>query len=335
MGMYLFNVLQCVIAGFAGTYLYDVLDIVYEDLAVAYLTGVESLLCSFYHSFNRYLAYDYLDLYLRQQVSFDLDASVELCRALLHTAAKYVGHCHTSYADIGHSRLERFKLILLCNDNDLTHLCAVSRLCALVCNRYCSLNRSRAKLDSFDFLFLAAGGKFHVHCRNEVSIRGGQTVLCGIQTNDLLVAGYSQTDSLLDDKECERDGDACPRKDGHHTEKLNAKLIESAAIEQTYCVLACAVYCCNAAVLTMTVREKTYCDSAPDTVEEVNCNCTDRVVDVKLVIEKPYAEAYKEAGYKTDDSCAKAVGVSAGSGDSHQTCQRSVQAHGNIRLTVL
>ena len=49
------------------------------------------------------------------------------------------------------------------------------------------------------------------------------------------------------------------------------------------------------------------------------CNRANGVVDVELVIEEPNAEAYQEAGNQTDNSSAKAVSISAGSGDSNQT----------------
>ena len=116
-------------------------------------------------------------------------------------------------------------------------------------------------------------------------------MLCSVQTDDLFVTGYSQTDSLLDDEECERDGDSGPCKYCDHAEELYAELRESAAVEKTYSVLAGAVDSSYAAVLAVAVGEKTYCDSAPDTVEEMYCNCADRVVDVQFVIEEPYAEA--------------------------------------------
>ena len=138
-------------------------------------------------------------------------------------------------------------------------------------------------------------------------------MLCSVQTNDLFMAGNSQTDRLLDDEECKRDGNCRPGKYANHTEELYAKLCESAAVEKTYSVLAGAVYSSYAAVLTVAVREEANCNGAPDTVEEVNCNSADRVVDVKLVVEEPNAEANQESGNQTDDRSAEAVGVSAGS----------------------
>lgn len=287
----LFNVLESVISGFSCTNLYNVLDVVYEDLTIADLAGVKSLLSGFYNGFNRNLANHDLDLYLGQQVSFDLNAAVELSGALLHAAAEYVGDCHTGYANVGHSRLEYLELILLAEDNDLAHLCAVRRLGVLVSNGNRSLNRSRTEFNGFNFLLLAGGGEFNMHCGNEVRIRGGESVLCSVQTDDLFVTGYSQTDSLLDDEECERDGDSGPCKYCYHAEELYAELCESAAVEKTYSVLAGAVDSSHAAVLTVAVGEKTYCDSTPDTVEEMYCNCADRVVDVQFVVEEPYAEA--------------------------------------------
>lgn len=262
----LFNVLESIVTSFTGTNLYDVLNIVYEDLTVADLAGVECLLSGFYDCFNGNLAYNDLYLYLRQQVSFDLYAAVELSRAFLHAAAKYVGYCHTGYADIGHRSLEYLELILFAEDNDFAHLCAVGGLAVLVSNRNCCFNGSGAEFNCFNFLLLAGGRKLNVHCRNEVCIRGGQTVLCSVQTNDLFVAGNSQTDCLLDDPECKGDGNCCPRKYCNHTEELNAELCESTAVEKTYSVLAGAVYGSNAAVLTVTVGEQTNCDGTPDTV---------------------------------------------------------------------
>ena len=146
-------------------------------------------------------------------------------------------------------------------------------------------------------------------------------MFCSVQTNDLFVTCNSQTDRLLDDEECKRNCDASPGEYSDHTEQLNAQLSKSATVEQTNGMFASAICSSYAAVLTSAVGEETNCDGAPDTIHEVYCNRADRVVDVELVIEEPNAEAYQEAGNQTDDSSAKAVSISAGSGDSNQTSQ--------------
>ena len=176
-------------------------------------------------------------------MSFNLNSTVVVGRALLHTAAEYVRNGHTRDADRGHRALELLELILLCDDDNLAHLYAVGGYCAVCCA--CigyghSLSGSNGSLGSvvlngFNLLLLAAVRKLNVHRGNEVRIGSRKTVLCGIQTNDFLVAGYAKTNCFLQNEEQEEAGCARPSENRYHTECLNTELLCALAeiVEQT------------------------------------------------------------------------------------------------------
>ena len=115
----LIEVLHCFDAGFACSYLYNVLDVINEDLAVADMSGVKNLLGSFDYRGNGNRADYNVNLYLRQEVSFDLYAAVVFGLTLLSAAAENVRYCHTGDADTHHSILESLKTRLLADDFDL------------------------------------------------------------------------------------------------------------------------------------------------------------------------------------------------------------------------
>ena len=56
---------------------------------------------------------------------------------------------------------------------------------------------------------------------------------------------------------------------------------------------------------------------------------------MKHVIQQPYAEAYQQTGNNTDDRRTECIYDITAGGDCNQTSQRSVQAHGNVRLAIL
>ena len=64
-------------------------------------------------------------------------------------------------------------------------------------------------------------------------------------------------------------------------------------------------------------------------------NGTNRVIHMKLVIQKPYTEYYQQASDKTDDCSTQTIGNITRSRDCNQTCQRCIQTHGDIRLAIL
>ena len=81
--------------------------------------------------------------------------------------------------------------------------------------------------------------------------------------------------------------------------------------------------------------KQTGCDGTPDTVHHMYCNCTDRIIDVKLVIQQPYTEANQKTCNCADDDRTESICYITRSCDCYQTCQRCVQTHRNIRLTIL
>ena len=65
------------------------------------------------------------------------------------------------------------------------------------------------------------------------------------------------------------------------------------------------------------------------------CNSTYRVINMKLIIQKPYTEYYQKSSYSTDYDSTEAVGHITRSGNCYQTCQRCIQAHRYIGFAIL
>ena len=117
-------------------------------------------------------------------------------------------------------------------------------------------------------------------------------MLFDIQTNNLFVSGNSQTDSCLDDKECNCDSDSCPSAYCKNAESLTAEKLEAAAVEKTVkcCELICTCIYGDRIAGSLRCCEKTNCKSSPDTVKAVYCDRTNGVINVELVIKEPYTE---------------------------------------------
>ena len=64
------------------------------------------------------------------------------------------------------------------------------------------------------------------------------------------------------------------------------------------------------------------------------CNSTYRIVNMKLIIQKPYTKYYQKSCYCTDHDSAEAVSHITRSGNRYQTCQRCIQTHGYIRFAI-
>ena len=90
MTIYLIEVLHGIDACFAGSYLYNVLNVIDKDLAVADVACVKNLLGGFDYECNGNGSDYNVNLYLGQEVSFDLYAAVVFGLTLLCAAAEYV-----------------------------------------------------------------------------------------------------------------------------------------------------------------------------------------------------------------------------------------------------
>ena len=95
-----------------------------------------------------------------------------------------------------------------------------------------------------------------------------------VQTNDFFFCGSTQANGVLDNQECNGNQNSCPCSDAKQTQQLRAKQAETAAVEQTCASGERCVRCC----------EQTNCNDAPQTVEEVNCNSTNRVINVQYMV---------------------------------------------------
>ena len=55
---------------------------------------------------------------------------------------------------------------------------------------------------------------------------------------------------------------------------------------------------------------------------------------MQLVVQKPYTEYNQYTRNRSDNNCSKSICYITGSRNGNQTCQRSIQTHGYIRLAI-
>lgn len=143
---------------------------------------------------------------------------------------------------------------------------------------------------------------------------------------ELLLRRKHADRSSFNDEECQCNGDRSPCQNADNTQSLCTQYGETAAVEQTVINIVCR---------SRSGGKQTNCQCTPQTVQAVYCNGTYRIVHVKHVIQQPYAEAYQQTGNNTDDRRTECIYDITAGGDCNQTSQRSVQAHGNVRLAIL
>ena len=80
-----------------------------------------------------------------------------------------------------------------------------------------------------------------------------------VQTKNFFLGRNTQTDGLLDDKECECDGDRSPCQNADNTQRLYAQNGEAAAIEQTVINIVCR---------NGSGCKQTNCQCAPQTIHK-------------------------------------------------------------------
>ena len=66
----------------------------------------------------------------------------------------------------------------------------------------------------------------------------------------------------------------------------------------------------------------------------MNRDGTNRIIHMGDVIIEPHGEHHEQSGYRADNRRAGTVRHITGGCDCHQTRQRCIQAHGDIRLSV-
>ena len=153
-----------------------------------------------------------------------------------------------------------------------------------------------------------------------------------IQTGDLLLRGSAESEDRPDDRKRDGDRDCSKGCCGNHPEELYPEQFKSAAVEESQQFLSFRI---RKGIPGHRIRgEQPYCNGAPDAVHTVDCHRSHRIIHAEHIVEEPYPEDHQDAGHSADDDGTKAVYGIAGCRNCHQTGQGSVQAHGNIRLSV-
>ena len=155
-------------------------------------------------------------------------------------------------------------------------------------------------------------------------------MLRGIQPDNFFFLADTQSCQSLNDKESNRNGN---RRHGHKSQQLKPQQLHSASIEQARQLITRTVG--NGISRNRTGGKKSHRDGSPYSVKTVNCYCTYRVVNMQFIIQKPYSKYHQKSCHRTNHNRTCRIRHITGSRNRHQSGQRSVKAHGNIRFSVL
>ena len=158
--------------------------------------------------------------------------------------------------------------------------------------------------------------------RQEVGVCAGQAVFCDIQAFDLLFRAGPQADGRTDQA---KDQDHAEHRIGSYREDpeaLDPQLPEAAAVEQAFGAVA------------LIACEQSDRQGAPDPVDTVHRDCTDRIVHVEPYIQRFDRQVYQDPRTDADQEGTERVYTGTARRNRNQSRQRSVQTHRDIRLAV-
>ena len=157
-------------------------------------------------------------------------------------------------------------------------------------------------------------------------------MLRDIQAGDFLLRRGTQSEDRPDDGERDRDGNRGESCRAEHADQLDPEQFEPTAVEQAGQLIARGI---REAVIRNGVRgEQADCNGTPDAVQAVDRNRSDRIVHTQDVVQEPDTEYHQKARDRTDHDRPETVDRITGRCDCHQSGERSVQAHGHVRLAV-
>ena len=146
-------------------------------------------------------------------------------------------------------------------------------------------------------------------------------MLSHIQTGDFFFCTNAQADGLLDNEEHDCDDDCHIGCNAQYAKGLNTQEVEATAVKYAF-------FSGN------TSSEETGEDRAQTAADTVNGHSTNRVVDLCNLIKKFNGKHNNNTKDGTHDSSTQRRNSITASGDAHQTSQRCIVSHGNIRLSV-
>ena len=293
-----FLVLKRVIALLARANLNDVLNIVDKNLAVAYMSGIKRFLRRLDNGADGNLAYDHLYLHLGQKARLQLNAAVIFGLALLNAAAHNVSYGDAGDTDCHKRGFESFKHSVLADDFDFGELMlARSRIIRLAVDLH-SLGNGNVTADDHGRIVntqqRCSGSKVRVCAR--------QSMLGAVKPRKLFISVNTQTYTCLDKLEYGNHRCGSPRHDGNNAQRLYAEEMQAAAVEQS-----------------AVDGEKSNRQSTPNAVCKMNSNRANRVVDMKLEVEKFNRYYNKDAGNSAYDDRAESVNARAACGNCNKT----------------
>jgi len=143
-----------------------------------------------------------------------------------------------------------------------------------------------------------------------------------IETFNLNLGRYAKSDSLVDNLKDDEHYHKYISSNTYEAQSLDAELCQTAAVEKTLADTVCAG------------GEKSYSKRTPDTVNHVDGNGTDGIVDFRDLIEKLNREHYDEAGNKSDKERTYGRYAVAGSGNRNEAAEGRIERHRYVRLTI-
>ena len=144
-----------------------------------------------------------------------------------------------------------------------------------------------------------------------------------IQALDLLFRTRAKADRSPDELKDQDHTQDRIASDGKDAETLHAKLPQPAAIKKAFGAVA------------LITGKQAYGDRAPDPVDAVDRHRADRIVHVETHVQDLHRQIHEDPRDNANNRCSERIHAGAASGDGDQSGQRGVEAHGDIRLSVL
>ena len=284
------------------------------------MSGIKNLLCRFDDLTYRHLADNDIYLHLGQQICLNLNTAVIFRLALLRAASEHVRNGHARNTNIHHSVLESLKSRFLTNDLDLCELRRTifkSRNLLYgdrLCHRHLSANGNGTLISVIKTF----------NCGNEICVSTGQAVLGAVKSLDLLLGAHAQTNRLLDDEEGNRHRDGGPCENRKNAYRLLTEKHCTSRIKQS--VKTCG---------SLGICQKSYCKRSPNTVNQMNTNGTDGIVDMQLQVKKLNSHYNKDTRYDTNNRSTDRIQRITARCNAYKSCQGSIETHRNVGLAVL
>ena len=280
------------------------------------MTGVENLLGNVDDGSRSNLGHNDINLYLRHQLGSYGSTTIHLAMSLLDTIAQHPGNGHAGNTEALQSYLQALETLLGGNNGHAGNMSLFS-----INNLIVRSSRSSRNLHSHILCFLGSlthrDRSLESITSHKACISRGQVMLSSIKAGNFLSLGNADTNSCLQSIEDDAHSHEYISSSSSYTDNLSQQHISRTAVQKT-----------------TIQREHAGQDSTCSTAGTMYGNCTDRIVNVQLLVKELNRENNENTGNQADSKGTGNADHIAASGNTHQTCKGAVHGHGNIRLAI-